>query len=424
MNEKIKLKLCFTGDASSVHVRKAINFFIDRGHEVHAVDDNAYNYKNLKMHLIKNRTGIKLVDYISRLARTRQIIRKLKPDLVYSQQVTYHGFLGALSGVHPFVITPWGSDVLYDPERSIINRKIMKFVFDKADAIHYIDQSVMDRVGEVYGDTSKKAFLLNEGVNLKVFRKTGHNKKSDKISILCLRSLKPSYNSMLFVKALNILINEYGFRNVDGVMCNNLDYGGDSKYKKEIDGLIEEYKLKNNMRFYKWVKDPEYAQKLMNNADIYVDTMARNKKGQGTGKTALEAMSMGLAVVMPDNPGIELYVSHLSNGIIYKKNDARSLASALKMLISNEKLRNRLGDNARKLIVKSFDWSTNMMKMEKKFYELVEKADSKSTVTILAYDVNTAYGYKNLREGCHTFFLSCIGAVRKKFLKIMELLIK
>jgi len=371
MSQKKKLKLCFTGDASSVHVQKAINFFVDRGHKVHIVDDNIYRYKSFKTHLLNNYTGIKLIDYIIRLLRAPKIIRKLKPDLVYSQQVTYHGFLGALSGVHPFIITPWGADILYDPERSTINRRIMRFVFDNADVIHYIDQSMMDRVDEVYGDTRKKAFLLNEGVNAKVFTKKSQNKKNGKISILCLRSISPFYNSKLFVEALNILINNYGFKNVEGVMCSSLDYGGDSKYKEEIDTLIEKHKLKNNMKFYKWVKNPFYAQKLMKDVDIYVDTMARDKKGQGTGKTALEAMSMGLAVVMPDNPSIELYVSQLNNGLIYKKNNAKSLANALKMLVDNEKLRNKLGKNARKFILNNLDWNKNMLKMEKKFYETV-----------------------------------------------------
>ena len=367
-----KLRLCFTGDASSVHVQKAINFFVGMGHDVHIVDDNIYRYKGLKSHLLNNYTGIKFVDYIIRLLKAPGIIRKIKPDLVYSQQVTYHGFLGALSGVHPFIITPWGADILYDPERSIINRRIMKFVFDSADVIHYIDQSMMDRVDEIYGDTQKKAFLLNEGVNTRIFTKKTKNKKRGRISILCLRSITPFYNSMIFVEALNILINGYGLKNVEGVMCSSLDYGGDKGYKKEIDDLIEKYGLKKYMRFFKWVKDLSYAQKLMNDVDIYADTMARDKKGQGTGKTALEAMSMGLAIVMPDNPSVELYVSHLSNGVIYKKNDAKSLANALKMLIDDEKLRNKLGNNARKFILDRLDWNKNMLKMEKKFYGLAE----------------------------------------------------
>jgi L-malate glycosyltransferase len=367
MSRERKLRLCFTGDASSVHVQKTINFFVGRGHEVHLVDDNPYSYKGLKMHLLKNNTRIKFLDYIIRLIKAPKIIRRIRPDLVYSQQVTYHGFLGALSGVHPFVITPWGADILYDPEHSIINRRIMKFVFDNADIIHYIDQSLMDRVMDVYGDTRKKAFLLNEGVNTKIFTKRKKNKKSNKLSLLCLRSITPFYNSILFVKALNILINEYGIRNIEGVMCNTLNYGGDKKYKEEIDNLIEINRLKKHMRFFKWVKNPSYAQKLMNSADIYVDTMSRSKKGQGTGKTALEAMSMGLAVVMPDNPSIELYVSNLNNGLIYKKNDARSLANALKMMISKDKLRYKIGRKARRIILNKLDWNKNMLKMEKKF---------------------------------------------------------
>ena len=137
----------------------------------------------------------------------------------------------------------------------------------------------------------------------------------------------------------NIVVNKYGCRNIEGVMCGSVNYGGSAPYKKEVDELISQYKLSKYIKFYKWVKDATYAQKLMKDADIYVDTMCRHIEGQGTGKTALEAMSSELAAVMPDNPSIELYIKHMKNGIIYKKNNPESLAKELVMLIKNKRLR-------------------------------------------------------------------------------------
>ena len=64
MNDKIKIKLCFIGDASNVHTQKSVNYFVDLGYDVHLVDDHIYKYKQLKFHHIKNITGIYFVDYV------------------------------------------------------------------------------------------------------------------------------------------------------------------------------------------------------------------------------------------------------------------------------------------------------------------------------------------------------------------------
>ena len=377
MNNRRKLRLCLIGDIRNVHCKKWVRYFVYRGHDVHFVDDHPYGYKNLKLACLKNYTGIKALDYASRLIRARKLIRKLKPDLVHAQQITYHGFLGALSGMHPFMITPWGSDILSDFEGSFINKKIVKFVFDRADAIHYIDQSVIDRVKAIYGDTKDKEFLLNEGVDTSFYKKK-HRKATNQVSILFMRVPKGSYNTKLLVEALNIVVNKYGYRNIICAMCNQGDrISRDEKYEKELMSLIGKYGLRRYMKFFKYTRDMGFTRSLMQYADIYVDTMSRAVKGQGTGKTALEAMSSELAIIMPDNPGIELYIKHMNNGIIYRKNDAKSLANSIAKLVKNKKLMLNLGRNARKFILLKLDWNRNMKMMEDKYYELANMLKKK-----------------------------------------------
>lgn len=378
MDDRRKLRLCFIGDIRNIHCRKWVKYFVDRGHDVHFVDDHPYEYKNLKLRYLRNYTGINVLDYAIRLIRSRKLIRKLKPDLVHAQQMTYHGFLGALSGMHPFMVTPWGSDILYDFESSFINKQIVRFVFDRADVVHYIDQSVIDRVRDIYGDTKSREFLLNEGVDTKFYRKKPC-KASNKVFILSLRTPKDSYNTLLFVGALDIIINKRGYKNVVGVMCNEGDeISKDEKYEKKLMSVIEKYDLRRHMNFFRYTRSMEFTRKLMQEADIYVDTMSRTIKGQGTGKTALEVMSSELAAVMPDNPGIELYISHMNNGMIYKKHDAKSLADAIEKLVKNRKLILKLGRNARKFILSRLEWNRNMKIMENKYYELANKPKKKT----------------------------------------------
>ncbi len=364
---KKKLRLCFIGDASNIHTHRHVNHFVDLGHEVHLVDDHSYHYKTLKFHLVKNATGIRPLDYFLRILRSIAIIRSINPDFLHSFQVTYHGFIGALSCKKPFMLTPWGSDILFVPDQSLYYKAITKFTIFKADSIHCIDVSVINRLEQMYGGKIRKKdlFVLNEGINTNLFSPA--KKKSKKyVSVLCLRALKESYGALLLIEALNILINKKKQNKVRVIMLKT----GDKKYQQKIHQKINEYNLDKYVQFFEWInhKTPEY----MGMADIYVDTMFRPSQGQGTGKTMLEALSSGLAIAAPDNPSMELYIKNGVNGLIYKGANAVSLANAMSKLVKHKSLRAKLGKNAREFALKNLDINKNMAIMEKKYYSLLE----------------------------------------------------
>ena len=194
-----------------------------------------------------------------------------------------------------------------------------------------------------------------------------------------MRIPKASYNTLLFVEALNIIINEYGIKNIVGIMCNQGDeIARDKSYEKKIHELIDKYKLRSYMRFFKYTRKVYFTQRFMQDADIYVDTMYRTISGQGFGKTGLEAMSSELALIIPDNPDVRPYIRHMQNGVKYKKNNAGALAKAIAMLAKNNGLREKLGANARKFILKNYDWEKNMKLLEDKYYELANRPKKKT----------------------------------------------
>ena len=73
---------------------------------------------------------------------------------------------------------------------------------------------------------------------------------------------------------------------------------------------------------------------------------------EGNPKSLLEAMSCSCAVVGTNVPGIKNIIDHLKTGILVNK-DEESLRKALLELSINEKLRVKLGDYARKQIIKN-----------------------------------------------------------------------
>ena len=85
--------------------------------------------------------------------------------------------------------------------------------------------------------------------------------------------------------------------------------------------------------------------------DVVVNASVRP---EGFGRTVLEAMSCGRAVVAPDAGGIREFVLHGENGLLYPMGDADALAQAVIELLRDERLRRRLGEEGRSTAVKRF----------------------------------------------------------------------
>jgi glycosyltransferase involved in cell wall biosynthesis len=73
----------------------------------------------------------------------------------------------------------------------------------------------------------------------------------------------------------------------------------------------------------------------------------------------LEYMAMGKAIVAPDMENIRDLLTHEQNGILFKAEDASSLAEALGRATDDGIVRGRLGTNARKEIERHRTWLDN-----------------------------------------------------------------
>lgn len=77
----------------------------------------------------------------------------------------------------------------------------------------------------------------------------------------------------------------------------------------------------------------------------------------------MEAMSTGLPVVVTPVGSIREYVVDGENGLIFPRQDVASLAEKLELLIHDEKLRAKLGKNARKTIIEKHHWQKTVKRI-------------------------------------------------------------
>jgi glycosyltransferase involved in cell wall biosynthesis len=76
--------------------------------------------------------------------------------------------------------------------------------------------------------------------------------------------------------------------------------------------------------------------------------------GEGIPKTLLEAAASARAIVATDVPGCREIARHGENGLLVPARDARALAEALKQLILDSSLRQRMGKRGREIVEAEF----------------------------------------------------------------------
>ena len=364
------MKLCFLADVRSIHTRRRVEYFA-KEHEIDLItlnypkkefspEDVYRKMENVRVHKVSKKMPFLLLAPF----KIRRLIKKIKPAIVHAHYVTQYGFCGAFSGFHPLVISPWGSDISSDPEKSKILKFLVKYALKKADLVQVMDESFYDRVKELIGyDENIK--VIKEGIDPNKF-KPDRKKRNDTMRILNLRKSQGDYKVSVLINAIPEITKNH--HDVEFILLR------DGEDLKETKSLIEKLKIENVIKFINPIPHEELPN-ILTDVDIYVDTFHRDIPGSGIGKTALEAMSCELPVALSDTVGVGLHIKNKVNGLIYKGGDSNSLANAIIRLIEDEELRKKLGENAREYVLKNQDWNKNMKLMEGYYYKLLKKKE-------------------------------------------------
>jgi glycosyltransferase involved in cell wall biosynthesis len=105
-------------------------------------------------------------------------------------------------------------------------------------------------------------------------------------------------------------------------------------------------------------------------ADVYVAPSVWNEP---LGLVILEAMVNKTPVVVSRKGGVTTIVKDGYNGFLIRPRSPKLIAEKVNLLLNNEKLRIKMGENAYKSVVQKFSWE----KIATKFYNLYLKSISK-----------------------------------------------
>ncbi len=365
------MKICYLGNARSIHVQRWIKFFSDNGHEVHIFSFDSTDIRNAELHQLRRFTPqlpfifspINLITYVIQIKR---LIKRIKPDILHAHYIHGYGVIGALTGFHPFVASAWGSDIFFT-RNSSIQRAEIKYALNRADLITCNGENLKKAILE-HNIDKNKIQIIYHGVDTKEFNpKKRDNKIARKIFgnensqiVISTRSLEPIYDIVTLIRAIPLILKRMP-------LVNFLIIGGGSE-KSNLVKLAQSYKILDRIKFLGSVSHMKLP-KLLLASDVYVSTSLSD----GTAISTLEAMACGVAPVITDIVANRIWIKNDVNGFMFPKRDPIILAEKIVCTLRNKKVIKKFAELNTRMVKEKADYYKEMGKMEDLYEKLVKK---------------------------------------------------
>ena len=249
-----------------------------------------------------------------------------------------------------------------DSEKHILNRvgifyPVWRLIFKKANYIQAISNYLAD-FARKHGAKCPIEVVPN-GVNLDRINNYELGIKNDKAVIITTSRLVHKNGIDVLIGAaakLRTLIPNSKF------LIQISGFGPDEKKLKD---LAKNLSVEDCVKFLGHI-EPEKISEYLAKADVF----ARSSRSEGLGSSFLEAMGAGLPVIGTPVGGIPDFLKDEETGLFAKVDDPEDLAKKIALLLKDENLRKRLGENGRKLVEEKYNWDKIAIKMEILFNKL------------------------------------------------------
>jgi len=367
------MKLCFIAAGGSIHSYRWIKYFVERGHQVHWISlssamrtefSEILNYENLKFYstpILSN----KIWQFFKNIFFVRKTVKKIQPDILHAHCAGVDGFAGAMTNFHPFLLTPWGSDILISTKSKIL-KSLIKFALNKADLITCDAEHMKKAITEL-GINPSKIKIIYFGVDTEKFipgLKDESLIQKLKIQncpvIISLRNFKPIYSVETLIKAIPLVLKE--------IPEAKFIIAGNGSEEEKLKNLVRDLKIGENVNFIGFISNDDLP-RYLRTVDIYVSTSLSDS----TSVSLLEAMSCGLTSVVTEVGENKLILKNGRYGFLVPPKNSKILAEKIiYLLLKNEKVKNKMGKIGRKIIEEKYNYYKEMDKIENIYKSLIK----------------------------------------------------
>ena len=280
-----------------------------------------------------------------------KVVEDFRPDVIHVNHASFltwiASYIKSIYGI-PYVVAIHGTDIF----QATIDRRFLTLTgqaLSRAEFILSNSNYTNKWLLKVFGKKlQRKTRILPCGVDLQAFTRDQEvkiiNEKyhlKDKKVVIFVGRLTWEKGVEYLLKAANRIKGEIF------IIGSGVD-------KDRLEDFAKEKNLKN-VHFLGYF-GKEYVEELREfykRADCVVLPSICD---EGLGIVILEAMACETPVVATKKGGIPLAVKDGRTGFLVRAKSSKAIAKAVNLILKDEKLRNTLGRNARKIVEERFDW--------------------------------------------------------------------
>jgi len=210
------------------------------------------------------------------------------------------------------------------------------------------------------------AQVIYNGIDTSIFKREDTNYRQ-KLGISNNAVVITFVGRLIYAKGVQDLISAFS-KIKDTVPEVKLLIVGDGPYRAELEKLAYQTDCAGSILFLGQRNQDEVID-VLSATDIFVNP----SYSEGLGISVMEAASIGLPIIATDVGGTREIITTDKTGILVKAGDVGQLAEELGSLRANAELRGELGENARILAERKFNWDKITGEYIKLYTSLAEK---------------------------------------------------
>jgi glycosyltransferase involved in cell wall biosynthesis len=231
---------------------------------------------------------------------------------------------------------------------------LLKYGFRNASVVQTISNFLTEWATRM-GYTGESCVIPN-GVDLERFKNVQHSVLDKSKVVLITTSRLVEKNAVGdIIEALKFL--------TESVSLKVLGIG---PLEKALKVKVKSLKLEKRVEFLGHIPYSDISLYL-GRADIFV----RPSLSEGQGISFIEAMAAGLPVIATPVGGIPDFLKDRETGLFCEVKNPKSIAKQVERLIGDEPLRNKIVENARKMVEEKYGWSLITKEMKAKVFDQV-----------------------------------------------------
>jgi len=351
------VRIAILGEGSVVHTLRWAEYFRQCGDAVRLFTlempppDFAGDWRK-----VGRRDRFHALSYTLALPRLRRALDEFAPDLVNAHFIPNYGWLGALTGRRPLVVSAWGSDVLVNPRRSPLHRWRLRWVLGRSDLVTS-DAEMMSEEIRRHMNGAVRVLTVPMGMDRAFFERGAFSGGREPV-LLQYRNHEAVYDLFTLLAAMPGFLGRHPEW--------TLRFAGDGSQRKALEQRARELGLSDRVRFLGRLSRESLVAEL-GRASLYVSTSLSDS----TSVSLLEAMAMGVFPVLSDLPANREWLNHPEQVRYYPAGDAAALETALEdALALGAEGRAEGARRNRAVVAERAIWEENMERVRRAFLEL------------------------------------------------------